>query len=158
MTVACIRMVATEVEKPACLPCKAACRHFMRNFRRLFSCTFPKDIYNHPKVFSTENGKISNFPWWLSGKELAYSLGNTRDMGSVPGLGRSFGEGHGNPLQYSCLENSHGQRSLVGYSLWAHRISHDLAEHAISPRSAFSMSPRELIYHGALWRLSLCKV
>ena len=32
------------------------------------------------------------------------------------GLGRSPGGGHGNPLQYSCLENPHGQRSLVGYS------------------------------------------
>ena len=32
--------------------------------------------------------------------------GNTRDMGSVPGLGRSPGVGNGNPLQYACLENS----------------------------------------------------
>ena len=39
-----------------------------------------------------------------------------RDVGSVPGSGRSPGGGHGNPLQYSCLENPHGQRSLVGYS------------------------------------------
>ena len=30
-----------------------------------------------------------------------------------------------NPLQYFCLENSHGQRSLVGYSLWGHRVGHD---------------------------------
>ena len=37
-------------------------------------------------------------------------------MGSIPGLGRSPEGGHGNPLQYSCLENPHGQRSLVGYS------------------------------------------
>ena len=44
----------------------------------------------------------------------------TRDTGSKPGLGRSPGEGHGNPLQYSCLENPHGQRSLVGYSPWGH--------------------------------------
>ena len=36
----------------------------------------------------------------------------------VPGLGRSPGGGHGNPLQYSCPENPHGQRSLVGYSAW----------------------------------------
>ena len=36
------------------------------------------------------------------------------DMGSIPGLGRSPGGGHGNPLQYSCLENPHGQRSLAG--------------------------------------------
>ena len=32
--------------------------------------------------------------------------GDTRDVGSIPGLGRSCGGGHGNPLQYLCLENS----------------------------------------------------
>ena len=45
-------------------------------------------------------------------------LANTQDMrdaGSVPGSGRSPGGGHGNPLQYFCLENSMGQRSLAGY-------------------------------------------
>ena len=41
---------------------------------------------------------------------------NTGDLGSVSGLGRSPGGGHGNPLQGSCLENPHGQRSLAGYS------------------------------------------
>ena len=40
------------------------------------------------------------------------------DLGLNPGLGRSPGGRHGNPLHYSCLENSHGQRSLVGYSPW----------------------------------------
>ena len=40
------------------------------------------------------------------------------DLGSILGLGRSPGGGLDNPLQYSCLENSHGQRSLVGYSPW----------------------------------------
>ena len=40
------------------------------------------------------------------------------DSGLSPGSGRSPGGGNGNPLQYSCLENSHGQRSLVGYSPW----------------------------------------
>ena len=47
------------------------------------------------------------------------SLANARDIretGSVPGLKRSPGGGHGNPLQYSCLENLHGQKSMVGYS------------------------------------------
>ena len=44
-----------------------------------------------------------------------------RDEGSIPGLGRSPGEVNGNPLQYSCLENPHGQRSLVGYSPWSHK-------------------------------------
>ena len=44
------------------------------------------------------------------------NAGDIRDTGSVPGYGRSPGGGHGNPLQYACLENPHGQRSLVGYS------------------------------------------
>ena len=41
--------------------------------------------------------------WWLSNKE---SPANSGDMGSIPGPGRSAGEGNGNPLQYSCLANS----------------------------------------------------
>ena len=40
-----------------------------------------------------------------------------------PALGRSPGEGHSNPLQYSCLENPHGQKSLEGYSPWGHKES-----------------------------------
>ena len=43
---------------------------------------------------------------------------SAEDLRSVPGLGRSLGRGHGNPIQYSWLENPYGQRSLVGYSLW----------------------------------------
>ena len=43
---------------------------------------------------------------------------NAGDLGSIAGLGRSPGGGHGNPVQYSCLENPHGQRSLGGYSPW----------------------------------------
>ena len=43
---------------------------------------------------------------------------NARDPGSIPGSGRSPREGSGTPLQYSCLQKSHGQRSLVGYSPW----------------------------------------
>ena len=42
---------------------------------------------------------------------------------TFPGLGRSPGWGHGNPVQYSCLENPHGQRSLAGYSPWRHKES-----------------------------------
>ena len=44
------------------------------------------------------------------------------DLGCIPGLGRSAGAGHGNPLHYSCLENPHGQRGLVGDSPWGHRV------------------------------------
>ena len=56
---------------------------------------------------------VLGFPGGSDGKE---STCNAGDLGSIPGLGRSPGGGHGNPLQYSCLENPHGQRSLVGYS------------------------------------------
>ena len=51
----------------------------------------------------------------VEGKEPTCNAG---DLGLIPGLGGSPGGGHGNPLQYSCLENPNGQRSLVGYSPW----------------------------------------
>ena len=49
-------------------------------------------------------------------KNLPANAGDIREAGSISGSGRSPGEGHGNLYQYSCLENSHGQRSLAGYS------------------------------------------
>ena len=52
------------------------------------------------------------------GKESACNAG---DPGSISGLGRSPGEGNCNPLQYFCLEKSHGQRSLADYSSWSHK-------------------------------------
>ena len=58
------------------------------------------------------------FPGGSDGKESACNAGN---LGSIPGFGRSPGGGHGNPLQYSFLENPHGQRSLVGYSPWGRK-------------------------------------
>ena len=48
---------------------------------------------------------------------------NAGDMGLIPGLGRSPEEGHANLLQYSCLKNTHGHRSLVGYSPWGRQES-----------------------------------
>ena len=60
------------------------------------------------------------FPGGSDGEESAC---NAEDLGSIPGLGRSPGGGHGNPLQYSCQENPHGQRSLVGYSPCGHKES-----------------------------------
>ena len=58
------------------------------------------------------------------GKESACDRG---DLCSIPGLGRSPGGGHGNLLQYSCLENPYGQRVLAGYSLWDNKES-DITE------------------------------
>ena len=64
------------------------------------------------------------FPGGSDGKESAHNKG---DLGSIPGLERSSGGGHGSPLQYSCLKNPHGQRSLAGYtqSLWSQRVGHN---------------------------------
>ena len=45
-------------------------------------------------------------------KNLPANTGNVRDMGSIPGLGRSPGGSYGNPLQYSCLEKPHEQRRI----------------------------------------------
>ena len=67
------------------------------------------------------------FPGGSNGKESARSAG---DLGSIPGLGRSSGGGHGNPLCYSCLEIPHGQRSLVGHSSWGHKESNRLTNSA----------------------------
>ena len=61
-------------------------------------------------------------------KNLPVNAGDIRDQSSILGLGRSTGEAHGNPLQYSCLESTRGQRSLVGYSPWGHKES-DMTEH-----------------------------
>ena len=49
-------------------------------------------------------------------KNLPANAGDTRDVVSIPGSGKFPGGGNGNPLQYSCLEKSHGQRRLLGYS------------------------------------------
>ena len=52
------------------------------------------------------------FPGGSEGKESAFNEG---DLGSIPELERPPGGGHGNPLQYSYLENPQGQRSLGDY-------------------------------------------
>ena len=59
------------------------------------------------------NPVFFGFPGSSDGRESACNVG---DLGSIPRLGRSPGGRHGNPLQYSCLENLYGQRSLAGYS------------------------------------------
>ena len=60
------------------------------------------------KIFKNWNSPIN---MWTSQvvlviKNLPANAGDTRDVGLVPGSGRSLGEGNGNPLQYSCLKNS----------------------------------------------------
>ena len=60
------------------------------------------------------------FPYDSSGKGFAHNAGDTGDLGSIPGLGRSPGVRHGNPLQYSYTENPMGRGAW-----WAtvHRVT-----------------------------------
>ena len=74
-----------------------------------------------------------DFPGGSDGKESAC---NERDLGSIPGLRRFPGGGHGNPLQYSCLKNPHRQRSLEVYSPWGSRVRHDqVTKHSTAQHS-----------------------
>ena len=59
----------------------------------------------------------------LEVKNLPANAGDIKDASSIPGLGRSPEGEHGNPLQYACLENPHGQRTMVGYSSQDHNES-----------------------------------
>ena len=71
------------------------------------------------------------FPGSSVSKESACNVG---DLGSVPGLGRSPGGGHGNPHQYSCQENPHGQRSLGGLqSMGSQGVGQDSATKPKAP-------------------------
>ena len=60
------------------------------------------------------------FPGGSDDKESTCNVG---DLSWIPRLGRSPRGGHDNLPQYSCLENPHGQRSLVGYSSWGPKES-----------------------------------
>ena len=63
---------------------------------------------------------LPGFPGGTSGKELACHAEDVRDAGSTTGSGRSPGRGHGNPLQYSCLENS---TSRGAWQATVHRVA-----------------------------------
>ena len=91
--------------------------------KRITESAFDKIIWSigwfldWTKYFLSSTG----FPSGSDGNE---STCNVEDLGSNPELGRSTGGEHGNPLQYSCLENPHGQRLLAGCSPWGHKESH----------------------------------
>ena len=76
---------------------------------------------HYNKQFLTNS--VGEFVSGSDGKESTYNPG---DPGSILGSGRAPGDGHGNPLQYSFLENLQGQRSLVGCSLWGCKKSNTI--------------------------------
>ena len=83
---------------------------------------------SHPALSSPSHiHMLNSFPGGTSGKKNPPTdAGDQTDVGSIPGLGRAPAGGHGNPLQYPCLENPHGQ-SLAGYSPCGHKDS-DMTE------------------------------
>ena len=78
------------------------------------------------------------FPGGSESKKFACNEG---DLGLISRLGRSPGGGHANPLQYSCLENHHEQRSLAGYSPWGQRVGHDWVTKQSTERAASWEAP-----------------
>ena len=70
---------------------------------------------------------------WHSGKEyIPANAGDARDTSVVPGLGKSTGEGNGNPLEYSCLENPMNRRAQWTTVPYGHKES-NTTEHAHTP-------------------------
>ena len=65
---------------------------------------------------------LLDFPDGSADKESSCIAGDTGDMGLIPGWGRSAGEGNGNPLQYSCLENSMDRRA---WQATVYRVTND---------------------------------
>ena len=70
---------------------------------------------------------LSHTKGFLGGAVVKNGPADAGDTGLISGSGRSPGGGNDNPLQYFCLENAHGQRSLMGYSPW-HRKELDMIQ------------------------------
>ena len=98
-----------------------AFRAVRTNFLKLVSPILLYFCYSSLDWLSNIYKHFLGLPGCASGKESACNAGDTGDVGSILGSGRSPGGGNGNPFQYSCLENLHGQRSLAGYRTWGHR-------------------------------------
>ena len=79
-----------------------------------------------------------------SGSDGKESACNAGDLGSVLGLWRSPGGGHGKPLQYSCLEKPRGRRSPECYCPWGHKELYTLSDqvHTATPRQT---TPAQLL-------------
>ena len=86
---------------------------------------YPKFGVYHPCTYFRDSQVA------LVAKNLAASAGDTRNLGSIPGLRRSPGGGHGNPLQYSCLDNSMDRGAWQSTVHGSQRVGHDwVTEHA----------------------------
>ena len=85
------------------------------------------------------------FPHSSVGKESAFSAGNP---GSIPGSGRSPGGRHGNPLQYSCLENPMDRGAWWATVHWVKRVRHDWVTKTTNNNKCWCGETGTLIYCG----------
>ena len=77
------------------------------------------------EIFPNGDNNTKGLPPWLSGKKSSCSAGATGDRGSIPGSGKSPGEGNGNPLQYSCLEIPWTEKPGRLQSMRSQRVGHE---------------------------------
>ena len=89
---------------------------------------------------------LPGLPWWLRGKESTCDTEDIGDLGSILGWGRSPGEGYGNPLQYSCLENPMDKGTW-----WAtvHRITK--SQTWLKQMSSNYLGPKRKLVHSNIW-------
>ena len=94
--------------------------------------------------FNSDFIQYLSFYWGFpGGSDCKKTACNAGDLGLIPGLEWSPRGGHGYPLQYSCLENPHGQRNLAGYSPRSHKES-DMTEGRGTRRQWNSKRPIQL--------------
>ena len=88
------------------------------------SISDPGRSHMTPENLSQCTTTIKPVLWSPDGSDGEESACTVGDLGSIPGLGRSLRGGHGDPIQYSCVKNPHGQKSLAGY-LGSQRVGHN---------------------------------
>ena len=122
----------------------AASISFTYILRRWYSENINNSFQKYPKpsiFYQTIEPLLWGFPYSSVGKESACNAG---DLGLIPGLGRPPGEGNGNPLQYSCLENLMDRRSWRAIVHGFARIGHDLATKPPPPEPLLQTEKMEL--------------
>ena len=136
----------TPQVKSPCITVKRSCMTQWKSYVPLLRFDAVKQINTKKKIIILWNTSINTvrevkfrcckkdivFPHGSVGKESACNAG---DLGLIPGLGRSPGEGNGNPLQYSCLENpmDWGDWQVHGVA----RVGHDLATKPPPPKRIY---------------------
>ena len=112
------------------------------------SCPAEDSLHSISRKVLGRMGNTGGAVWGhLLGNELKNppaNVGDIRDASFIPRSGRSHGGWHSHPLQYSCLENPHGKRSLVGYRPWG------LKESDTTERLSTEQNNRDQIYSPAL--------